>query len=109
MDPEIASLVNKTLLGLTFGVLYGLYGFVTKRDPGEPFKTRKLLRTVVLWGAAGVVVAVADGTSALERGEIEKEVASVAVLGVAFDHAWAAARRSGWIPNSATEIGGDEE
>lgn len=97
---EPVELLQAILVGAAFGIVYAVYGILTKRDPGEPINPRKAVRSVVLWGAAGIIVSVRRGTT-LTEGNIETVVTEVAFIGIAFDMAWAGLRRHGyldWVP-----------
>lgn len=92
-------------IGSAHGLVYAVYGIITKRQSGEPLKPKKAFRTVVLFTAAGALVALRDG--ALAQGNIVRAQSQVAVLGILADMAYSAARRRGWLDalTLATETG----
>ena len=49
-------MLQQTFIGLFAGVVFGLYGFFTKSDPGEGFDTSKLVRTTGTYAVAGAAV-----------------------------------------------------
>lgn len=75
------------IAGAIAGFGRGLLGWATKRDPGEGINHRKLLRTAVIFTAAGVVVAIAGDP--LTGGNIVAATGTTAILGVIIDDLYA--------------------
>lgn len=99
MEPREAALTF--LYGVALGGMYGVYGYLTQKDPDEPFKPRKFGRTVTIWAAAAVVV-VGAGDPVNEE-NIKETTAQVAVAGVMFDMTWSWAKREGYLPGGKDE------
>lgn len=73
-------------LGLTAGIVFGLNGYFTKHDPGEKFNYLKITRTVVVFGAAGVIVAVTGDP--ITQANITAATGLTVVLGKIVDEWW---------------------
>lgn len=87
---------------IALGLVYGLTGYVTKRDEGERLKFRKLIRTLIIWTVSAV--AVFYGGQAVSEQAVQTEAATgvgvtVAVL---FDMIWSALRNRGVLPTWLT-------
>lgn len=99
---EPVELLTAAALGAVYGIVYAVYGIITKRESGETVNPRKAARSVILFAAAGVVVSVRQG-SAPSLTAIEQTTTEVAVIGVAFDFAWSGLRKRGyldWVPGA---------
>lgn len=83
---------EKVAIGIIAGAVFGLYGYFTKSERGEGFNYRKILRTMVVYGAAGAIVG-GDPTSTLSESSVEAATAQTVVLGQVFDMAWARVQR----------------
>lgn len=97
------------LVGIVAGVGFGLWGYVTKRDPGESFKTGKLVRTVIVFGIAGAMVAASEQIE-LTQSSIQAQAAYTVVLGKVVDEAYSKVRHLVSATREATEqvdLGGD--
>jgi hypothetical protein len=83
--------IGTIVVGIGAGVAFGLWGYYTKRDPDEPFKLAKLLRTVVVFGVAGALVAASEQTE-LTQSSIQAQTAYTVVLGKLVDEAYSKVR-----------------
>lgn len=92
---EPASLLLAAAVGAVYGVVFALYGVITKKDPDEPVKVKKAARTTLLFAAAGVIVSTQGGQ--LTQSNIAQHVTEVGFIGVVFDMAWSRLRRSGYL------------
>lgn len=96
------------LLGaLALGFIYGIIAFFTKRDKSvdEPFKIKKLLRTIAMFEVAAVVIALGGGSVGMNN--LEAQVSGAGIVGVLFDHIWSFLRREGHLPEWMTgKVGG---
>lgn len=86
------SVVEQTAIGIVAGVVFGLYGYLTKADTDEGLNLRKLGRTTVIYGAAGAVVGYLG--EPLTEGRIEAATASTVVVGEVFDKLYSRAKRA---------------
>lgn len=82
-------------MGALLGVAYAIAGIILKREEGEAIKPRKAARSIVLFGAAGIVIAASGGT--VTRAAIQANLDQVVIVGIAFDWLWARARRAGYL------------
>lgn len=94
MDPM--QLLVTVLSGAAAGVVYAVIGYRTKRDAGEPFNSRKFLRSVALFAVAGALVAARQGT--VTEPDLEQAATEAAIVGVLFDMLWSWAKRAGYLP-----------
>lgn len=82
--------LEQLVIGIALGVFFGLFGYGTKAyDPDEgyeSFSVKKLFRTMVVYGAAGAIVAYGGGE--ITAGAIEAELPTTIVLGEIFDKLW---------------------
>lgn len=83
--------LSTIITGAALGLGRGLEGWATKRDPGEPINRRKLARTVIIFTAAGILVAYQGDPITGEN--IAAETGVTAILGLVVDDLWAAGRR----------------
>lgn len=89
MTPEEIAIMLVT--GAAYGFVFAVYGILTKKEPDEPIKPKKALRTVVLFMVAGAVVNYWGIPITVEN--IEAHLGSVAAVGIIFDMAWPRIRR----------------
>lgn len=97
---EPVELLTAAVIGAVYGVVYAGYGIITKREAGEQVSPKKATRSVVLFGVAGIIVSIRQG-SAPSLAAIEQTTTEVAVIGVAFDMGWSGLRNRGyldWVP-----------
>ena len=91
--------ILQVVLGAGIGLVYGLYGFLTKRDEGEPIKTEKLARTILLFAIGGSISAVFHDD--ISEVAINSQVTTLAAtVGLAFDMAWSYMERQTEIPET---------
>lgn len=83
--------VSALITGGLMGLARGIQGWATKREPGEGINYKKLGRTIVIFTAAGVVVALSGDP--LTGGNIVQATTVTAILGVVFDDVYAALSR----------------
>lgn len=97
MDPATAA--TTILTGLALGAVYGAYGFLTKREPGEGFEMRKLARTTFVWSIAGAIVAL-EPTQSVSEGTVGEKAAAIGAVGIFIDQLWIylekRSREEGW-------------
>lgn len=79
-------------IGAMIGLVYGIYGFLTKHEGGESIETKKLARTVVLFAVGGAISVGIHGETS-EAAISEQAAALGGTLGLAFDMAWARVKR----------------
>lgn len=83
--------VEQLAIGLVAGIVFGLYGYITKaHDPEKGYESwewRKATRTTVVYGAAGLVVGY--GGDPITQGNIAAATAYTVVLGEIVDKLWA--------------------
>lgn len=75
--------ISSAIIGMAYGVVFGLYGVLTKKPKDEKFDPRKITRTILVFGAAGALVSVRGGD--LSPAQITSATAETAALGVIFD------------------------
>lgn len=85
-------MIRQALTGLLLGVLFGLYGYVTKSETDEPLDPKRVFRTAVVYGAAGLMVGLSGGP-VTEQAVVE-QTALTAVFGEMADKAYAKLKRS---------------
>lgn len=82
--------VERVVIGMLAGLGFGLFGFFAKRkkDDGEyeDFEWRKLARTMVVYGAAGMMVAYSGDR--VTQGRVELATTYTVILGEIFDKAY---------------------
>lgn len=85
----MAEPVMGILVGVIAGIVFGLNGYFSKRDPGEPFNPRKAIKTIVVFGAAGAIVAFTGDP--VTQGNVVAMTGTTAVLGKLVDEwiSWA--------------------
>ena len=88
MEEQATSII----VGGVMGMVYGAYGYVSKKDDGEKFKWKKLTRTMLIFVTAGILVGVSG--ESLGQESIEEQAASIAGAGVIVDMAWPKLRRT---------------
>lgn len=93
---EPLELLTAAVIGAVYGIVYAGYGVITKREQGEPVSVRKAARSAVLFGAAGVIVSLRQGTE-LSLTNVDQATTEVAVIGVVFDWGWSALKRNGYL------------
>ena len=76
-------MLEQILVGLISGAVFGLYGFITKAEDGEAISPKKLGRTIVVYGFAGMLVGL-SGDPVTEEAVVEATAVTV-VLGEVFD------------------------
>lgn len=77
------SALEQAVIGLVAGVVFGLYGYMTKAPEGEPFDIRKISRTIAVYGAAGLLVGYTGDP--ITQGNVETATAVTVVLGEVAD------------------------
>lgn len=87
--------VEQVLIGMAAGIFFGVVGFFAKRDKNsdgtyEDWKWRKLFRTVVIYAAAGTLVAYQG--EPVTQGRIEMATMSTIILGELFDRVYPSLR-----------------
>lgn len=85
-------MIEQIAIGLISGVVFGLYGYLTKSKEDEPLDYKKLGSTVVVYGAAGAIVGYM-GDPVTEEAIVEMTAYTV-VLGESFDKLYSKAKRS---------------
>jgi hypothetical protein len=85
-------MIQQVLTGVVLGIVFGLYGYATKAPRDEPINPRKLFRTTVVYGTAGLLVGLSGGP-VTEQAVVE-QTALTAVLGEMADKAYAKVKRS---------------
>lgn len=88
----MADPVMAVVIGVVTGIVFGLNGYFTKRDPDEAFAPRKVARTVVIFGAAGALVGYAGDP--LTQANVVAMTGTTAVLGKLVDEWWSWMRRN---------------
>lgn len=88
----VATAIEQAAIGLVAGIVFGLYGIWSKKPPDEPINPKKIGRTVVIYGAAGLIVGA--GGEPITQGNVAAATASTVVLGEVFDKAYARYTRS---------------
>lgn len=88
--------VEQVVIGAVAGVVFGLYGYLTKRewtqDSGfESFNYRKIGRTIVVYAAAGALVGYMG--EPITEGRVEAATATTIVVGEVFDRLVSAIQR----------------
>ena len=76
-------MLQQIAIGVLSGVVFGLYGYLTKSEPDEPIDPKKLGRTITVYGAAGMLVGL-SGDPITEEAVVEATAVTV-VLGEVFD------------------------
>lgn len=94
----MATVLEQALIGVAAGVVWGLYGYFSKRewDPAagwEQFNVYKIGRTVVVWAAAGALVGYMG--EPITEGRIEAATATTAIVGEFFDRLVSGVQRQG--------------
>lgn len=84
-------MIESVLIGFLAGIVFGLYGYFTKSDGDEPLKPKKIARTAIIYGGAGVVVGFHGGE--ITEQNIEAATASTVVLGEVFDKGYSKLKR----------------
>lgn len=90
-------MIEQVIIGIMLGVVFGLYGYVTKSEPDEPLNPRKVFRTAVVYGAAGAVVGL-RGEPVTEAAIVEA-TALTAVFGEVADKAYSRFKRFYTVAN----------
>ena len=89
MTPEEMAIT--LVIGAVYGLVFAVYGIITKKDPDEPIKPKKAVRTILLFTAAGALVAFQGNPVTPDT--VQAHLADVAVVGIVFDMAWPRIRR----------------